>query len=243
MMISVSAQTPVEKAVSLFNHRHEKAVGLKADSSIINNCISILEAELKKGSLTEKIAWYHLLALNFKARFVLSDEKDKKNLLDRAALLAETYCHKFPLSGPILFEYITSIGLRAEITGILANATNGVVEKMRSSAQQLVKLDSMYGAGNGWKVLGILYCKTPYVPLVITWPDKKISLKTLEKALHYFPADIPNNFYYAEALLESKETEKARIYFNLVLKLKGREYEVLEDLDFRIKATNYLKNL
>jgi len=163
--------------------------------------------------------------------------------LDKKIPLAELYCRKFPLSGPILFEYITSVGLKAELTGVFANATNGVVEKMRKNATKLIQLDSLYYSCTGWKVLGILNYKTPYIPLIISWPDKKEAKRVLEKALKYFPSDIANNFYYAEALLENNETEKARIYFNLVLKLKNRENAVLEDLFFKAEAKNYLKAL
>ncbi len=101
---------------------------------------------------------------------------------------------------------------------------------------------AIYSA-TGWKVLGILNYKTPYIPVIIDWPNKLEAKRVLEKALKYFPADIANNFYYAEALLENKEIERARVYFNLVLKLKHRENFVLEDLDFKERAKKYLKSL
>ncbi len=237
------SQNSIDKTIELFNKRHEKANGSAADSLLINKCISAFESEIKKGNVTEKCALYYLLALNFKARFVYTDEKHKKSLLDKNIELSEMYMQKFPLSGPILFEYITSVGLKAELTGAFANATNGVVEKMHKSALQLIQLDSMYYSGTGWKVLGILNYKTPYIPLVIDWPSKAEAKRVLEKALKYFPTDIANNFYYAEALKENNETEKARVYFNLVLRLKNRENFVLEDLDFKARAKEYLKTL
>ncbi len=237
------SQNLFEKTIEQFNNRHEKANGLQADSNVINKCISFFENEIKNGNGNEKCALYYLLSLNFKVRFVYTDEKKKKNLLDKAIKSAEIYCKKFPLSGPILFEYITSVGLKAELTGVFANATNGVVEKMRKNAIKLIQLDSMYYSCTGWKVMGILHYKTPYIPLIISWPDKKEAKNVLEKALKYFPTDIANNFYYAEALIENNETEKARIYFNLVLRLKNRENAVLEDLYFKSMAKNYLNSL
>lgn len=237
------SQNSIDKTIELFNKRHENANGLLADSSCINKCISAFETEIKNGNVTEKCALYYLLSLNFKARFVYTDEKQKKNLLNKNIELSEMYCKKFPLSAPILFEYITSVGLKAELTGAFANATNGVVEKMHKSALHLIQLDSLYYSGTGWKVLGILNYKTPYIPLVIDWPSKAEAKRVLEKALKYFPTDIANNFYYAEALLENNEVEKARVYFNLVLKLKNRENAVLEDLDFKVRAKEHLKTL
>ncbi len=238
-----TAQAPIDDAIEIFNSRHQKANGLQADSSHINKCIAALEAEIKKGNVTEKCALYYLLSLNFKVRFIYTDEKQKKNLLDKNIELSEMYMKKFPLSGPILFEYITSVGLKAEITGAFANASNGIVENMRKCSMKLIELDSMYYSGTGWKVLGILNYKTPYIPLIISWPSKTEAKRILEKALKYYPADVANNFYYAEALMENKEIEKARVYFNLVLKLKNRQNFVLEDLDFKRRAKEYLKSL
>jgi hypothetical protein len=237
------SQNSLDKTIELFNKRHEKANGLQADSNLINKCISFFESEIKNGNVNEKCALYYLLSLNFKVRFVYETEKQKKNLLDKVIGLSELYMEKYPLSGPILFEYITSVGLKAELTGAFANATNGVVDKMYKSSLKLVELDSMYYSCTGWKVLGILHYKTPYIPLIIDWPSKAEAKRVLEKALKYFPSDIANNFYYAEALLENNEMEKARVYFNLVLKLKNREHAVLEDLDFKVRAKNYLKTL
>lgn len=156
-----TAQAPIDDAIEIFNSRHQKAKGLSADSSLINKCISTLETEIKKGNATEKCALYYLLSLNFKVRFIYTDEKQKKNLLDRNIALAEMYMRKFPLSGPILFEYITSVGLKAEITGAFANASSGIVENMRKCSMKLIELDSMYYSCTGWKVLGILHYKTP----------------------------------------------------------------------------------
>lgn len=241
--LSSKAQLTMEQTIELFNVRHQKAKGLIADSSHINKCISAFESQIKSGKETEKCVLYYLLSLNFKVRFVYTNEKQKKELLDKTIELAEAYMKKYPLSGPILFEYITSVGLKAELTGAFANATNGIVEKMRKNSLKLIELDSMYYSATGWKVLGILHYKTPYIPLIIDWPNKNEAKRVLEKALKYFPSDIANNFYYAEALRENNEIEKARVYFNLVLKLKNRENAVLEDLDFKVRAKEHLKTL
>ncbi len=237
------SQTSLDKAIELFNKRHEKTKGLQADSNLINKCIYLFETEIENGNGSERCALYYLLSLNFKTRFVYTTEKQKKNLLDKTIELSEMYMEVFPLSGAILFEHITSVGLKAELTGAFANATNGIVEKMHKSAMKLIELDSMYNSCTGWKVLGILNYKTPFVPLIIDWPSKAEAKRVLEKTLKYFPSDIANNFYYAEALMENGETEKARIYFNLVIKLKNRETAVLEDLDFKVRAKNHLKSL
>lgn len=62
----------------------------------------------------------------------------------------------------------------------------------------------------------------------------------LQKALKYYPADISNNFYYAEALLEIGKKGDAKIYFQLVTKLPSRKEFFLEDENQKEKAKKYL---
>lgn len=101
----------------------------------------------------------------------------------------------------------------------------------------------MYNSGAGWKVLGIMHYRTPYIALVLTWPDKLLAKKMLERSLSYFPKDIANNFYYAEALLECDEKEKAKVFLNNVMKLNAREKYLLDDIEFKVKATKHLSDL
>ena len=64
----------------------------------------------------------------------------------------------------------------------------------------------------------------------------KKSKQLLQKALKYFPNDIPNNFFYADALLENDEKALAKIYYQNLLKLEIRKDNYLEDLDFKTKT-------
>jgi len=149
----------------------------------------------------------------------------------------------YPKSGEIRFALITSIGLLAEISGALKSAEDGMVQQMLEHSKALIRIDSMYFYGAGWKVLAILNYKTPYIPVVMSWPDKKYALKLLQKSLKYFPTDISNNFYYAEALLENDEKVQAKIYFQLVLKLPTRKDLYLEDEYLKSGAKKYLSTL
>ena len=233
----------LQKGIDLFYKRAEGNEGLVAKPEIINQAIAILEKELLNLNQPEKAGLYYLLSLNFKVRFVCKTDADKKIVLTKAIKVAEVLKKKYPLSGPICFEYITSVGLMAEIAGSFKSATDGVVGKMKSNAETLISIDSMYNSGAGWKVLGILHYRTPNLGVVLTWPDKKIAKRILEKALSYYPNDIANNFYYAEALAVNNEKDKAINYFKLLLKLNPRKDFILEDLDFKARAILALQEL
>ena len=109
--------------------------------------------------------------------------------------LAENYLKQFPSNGAIRLELISSTGLEAEQRGIIKNATNGVVDKMKKQAEALIKIDSMHYCGGGWKVLGALYYSVPYIPGILSWPDKKEAVAILSKRLQYFPSHTGRNCY------------------------------------------------
>jgi tetratricopeptide (TPR) repeat protein len=233
----------LQKGIDLFYKRAEGSKDLLAKPGIINEAIAIFEKELLALNQPEKSGLYYLLSLNFKARFVCRTESEKKSVLTKAVKIAELLKNQFPKSGPICFEYITSMGLLAEISGSFKSAADGVVGKMKANAEALIEIDSMYNSGAGWKVLGILHYRTPNLGIILNWADKKYARLLLEKALHYYPNDIANNFYYAEALVENDEKENAVRYFKLLLKLPPRKDFILEDLDFKARALMALQEL
>lgn len=78
------SQSGCDKAIALFYKRCEKAVGLRADSTIINKCIALFETEIKNKTATEQCWVHYFESLNFKARFVLTDNNKKKAILSKA---------------------------------------------------------------------------------------------------------------------------------------------------------------
>ncbi len=233
--------TNLQKAIDLFHKRAEGAVGLVPKAEIIEEAIGILEKEMLVPSQHEKAGLYYLLSLNFKARFVCKDEDCKKPILEHAIKIGKTLKEKYPINGPICFEYIVSVGLLGEISGVIKSINDGVVNKMRTNSEKLIAIDSLHNNGAGWKVLGVLNYRVPNLGIVFSWPSVKKSKKLLQKALKKFPYDIANNFFYAEALMENNEKEMAKVYYQNLLKLDIRKDNYLEDLDFKTKTVLLLQ--
>ncbi len=231
----------VQKAIDLFNKRAEGAAGLTPKPEIIEEAITILEKEVLLPNQLEKAGLYYLLSLNFKARFVCTTEDCKKPILEKAIKFGKGLKEKYPNNGPICFEYIVSVGLLGEISGVIKSINDGVVNKMRTNSEKLIAIDSLHNNGAGWKVLGVLNYRVPNLGIIFSWPSVKKSKQLLGKALKYFPNDIPNNFYYADALMENDEKEMAKVYYQNLLKLEIRKDNYLEDLDFKTKTVLILQ--
>ncbi|MBI3519125.1 MAG: hypothetical protein HY062_07185 [Bacteroidetes bacterium] len=241
---SISQNTSnLQKGIDLFYKRAEGSMGLVAKPEIIEEAISILEKELAALNQPQKSGLYYLLSLNFKARFACKDEAEKRIILEKAIKVGKALKDKYPDNGPICFEYIVSVGLLGEISGVIKSINDGVVTKMKTNSEKLIAIDSMHNSGAGWKVLGVLNYKVPNLGIIFSWPSVSNSKKMLQKALRYFPNDIANNFFYAEALLKNDEKEIAKVYYNNLLKLELRKDYVLEDLDFKTKAVLALQKL
>lgn len=243
IVTEIAAQDNVQKGIDLFYKRAEGSTGLTPKAEIIEEAIQILEKELGEQHQTEKTGWYYLQSLNFKARFVCTKKPDKENVLNTAIKIGKILKEKYPNNGPICFEYIQSVGLLGEISGVIKSINDGVVNKMRSNSIKLISIDSMYNSGAGWKVLGVLNYRVPNLGIIMNWPSVKTSKKILEKALHHFPNDLANNFFYAEALRENNEDELAKLYYNQILKLDLRKDYLLEDLDFKAKTVVILQKM
>lgn len=233
----------MQTGINYFNARANNAQGLLADATNINKAIQVFEKLLLENKNTELAGGYYLKSLNFKGRFVLQNNQDKKKIYVKAIEEGNKLIKLFPKSGAIRFELISSIGLEAEINGAIKSIENDVLKLMLYHSKMLIQSDSMYMCGGGWKVLAIINYKTPNIPLILSWPSKENAKTLLKKALTYFPFNIPNNFYYAEALLENSERAAAKAYFQLVIKLPPRKDYILEDEYFKTKATKYLEKL
>ncbi len=239
----ISSADELQQGIDYFNARATNAKGLQAEETNINKAIQVFEKMLKENENTEVAGAYYLKSLNFKGRFVMINITDKKEIFTKAIAIGNKLIKQFPKSGPIRFELISSIGLQAELNGVLKSIQNDVLKQMLYHAQQLIKTDSMYMTGGGWKVLAIINYKTPAIPLILTWPNKEFAKALLKKSLIYFPTSISNNFYFAEALFENNEKLRAKVYFQLVIKLPPRKDYVLEDEFFKMKAKKYLDKL
>ena len=238
----VSQTSPnLQKAIDLFNKRAEGAMGLTPKPEIIEEAIGILEKEMIVPGQYEKAGLYYLLSLNFKARFVCKTEDCKKPILEHAIKTGKVLKDKYPSNGPICFEYIVSVGLLGEISGVIKSINDGVVNKMRTNSEKLIAIDSLHNNGAGWKVLGVLNYRVPNLGIIFSWPSVKKSKELLGKALKHFPNDIANNFYYADALMENNEKEIAKVYYQNLLKLEIRKDNYLEDLDFKTKTVLLLQ--
>lgn len=239
--------TPVaddlQTGIAYFNARSENAIGLQANAINVDKAIVIFEGLLKQNKHVQVAGGYCLQCYNFKGRFVYITDADKKKAYAKTILLGNDLVKKFPKDGKIRFELTSAIALSAEIDGVMKSIDDNVMPQLLYHTKMLIATDSMYNNGGGWKFDAGLNYKTPYIPLIMTWPDKDRAVAVMKKTLKYFPTDVGANFYYAEALLENKQKGLAKLYFEMAVKLPSRKDFMIEDEFFKVKSKKYLAKL
>ena len=233
----------LQTAINYFNARSENAIGLQANAVNVDKAIAIFDALLKQGKDPKVVGGYYMQCMNFKGRFVYITDSDKKKAYSKTIVLGNDLVKKFPKDGKIRFELTSAIALSAEINGVMKSIDDNVMAQLLYHTKMLIETDSMYNQGGGWKFDAGLNYKTPYIPLIMTWPDKKRALEVMKKVLKYFPTDVGANFYYAEALYEDGQKGLSKIYFQLTVKLPSRKDFMIEDEFFKVKSRKYLKKL
>jgi tetratricopeptide (TPR) repeat protein len=233
----------LQTGIQHYNDRAVNSINLQADPTHIEKSIQIFETFLKEKKGEETAGFYYLQSLIFKGRFVVIAESEKKAIFNKAVIKGTELVNLYPRNAPVRFSLVTAIGLLAELNGAMKSAKEGVLKNILNHTQKLIETDSLYNYCAGWKILGILNYKSPVIPLVLTWPDKRNAIKLVGKALKYFPADLANNYYYAEALLSIGDKKSAKIYFNLVLKLPSRKELFLEDEFIKMEAKKQLQKM
>lgn len=233
----------LQTGINYFNARSENAKGLQANSINVDKAIVVFESLVKQNKHLQVAGGYCLQCYNFKGRFVFITDADKKKTYAKTIELGNDLVKKFPKDGKIRFELTSAIALSAEINGVMKSIDDDVMAKLIFHTKMLIETDSMYNNGGGWKFDAGLNYKTPYIPLIMTWPDKDKAVEIMKKALKYFPTDVGANFYYAEALYENNQKKLSKIYFEATVKFPSRKDFMIEDEFFKVKAKKYLAKL
>ncbi len=243
LFVALLATDDLQTGIHYFNARSENAKGLQANSINVDKAIAVFESLVKQNKHLQVAGGYCLQCYNFKGRFVYISDSEKKSAYAKTIVLGNELVKKFPKDGKIRFELTSAIALSAEINGVVKSLDDGVMAKLLYHTKLLIETDSMYNNGGGWKFDAGLNYKTPYIPLVLTWPDKDKAVLIMKKTLKYFPADVGANFYYAEALYENDQKKLTKIYFELAIKLPCRKDFMIEDEFFKVKSKKYLEKL
>ncbi len=188
------ANEDLRVADSCYAARAERAKGDKADA---RNAKIMIEHYLKAmgdSSVWERATEGYVKSLFFSFRFVHFEKNRRKAKLDSLKSISETAYKQFPKNREIAHVYASALSMWGNERGALTSVKDGIAAKVRDVAT----------AAEDYQVLGRAHFVLPYVPLILSWPDKKLADKYLNMALQNDPRDLYNYFFLAELRFDQK---------------------------------------
>ena len=190
----VYANEDLRVADSCYAARAERAKGDKADARNAKIMIERYQKAMDDSSVWERATEGYVKSLFFSFRFVHFEKNRRKAKLDSLKSISETAYKQFPKNREIAHVYASALSMWGNERGALTSVKDGVAAKVRDVAT----------AAEDYQVLGRAHFVLPYVPLILSWPDKKLADKYLNMALQNDPRDLYNYFFLAELRFDQK---------------------------------------
>lgn len=213
------ANKDLDFADSCYKVRAERAKGDKADKKNADLMIAAYKRAQKDAAVHEKATEGLVKSAYFAFRFVPFDKSKRKVKLDTLKAISETAYNRYPKNREIAHIYAASVSMWAAEKNPLAAVKDGLAAKVRDVAI----------ATENYQVLGRAHQLLPYIPIILSWPDKALAEKYLKLALEKDPADIYNYYFLAEFRLDQKQYDEAQKIIDKGLARGVRTDYYLED--------------
>ena len=232
--IDVETTAPISRLSSCIHEYDQRSL------ENIDNAISDCRIASTNGDADAVV--YLLRAYYFKGKYATQDDESKKLLFDKGKYLAEKYINKYPDNAAIRYWYLVNLGSWAEVYGTIKAAREGVADIMKEQSEAIIKLDPKYKDGGGYFMLGAVHLKSPYIPFLLSWPDKDKAVEHLNKAVNTGEATLVQKRYLAHALYKTGKEEQAVDLLNQIINSTPSQDEYIEDLDDIREAKLLLKS-
>ena len=213
------ANVDLRVADSCFDARAERAKGDKADAKNARLMIDSYLKAMSDSSVVERATEGYVKSLFFSFRFVHFEKHQRKAKLDSLKAISEKAYQQFPQNKVIAHVYASALSMWGNERWALTSVKDGVAAKVRDVAT----------AAEDYQVLGRAHFVLPYVPIILSWPDKKLADKYLNMALQKDPKDIYNYFFLAELRFDQKRYADALDIIDRGLSRGVRTNYFLED--------------
>ena len=228
-LTALAQQDVLDKGIAAYKKRAEGAVGLVAKPDNINKAIGHFNTAAAEKETELEASIFLMKCYYYKGTFVEVDKEKRLAVYNSSKALGEKMMATYPKSAPVVYWHAANMGKWGETSGIMKAAKEGLADLMKEWCEKVISLDANYKNGGGYRMLGIVHFKTPYIPFVLSWPDNDDALMHLKKSLTYNDKDFIGNVYYAQALKSDGEKDDAIAILEKIVLLKPNKTQLLED--------------
>lgn len=218
-----------------FKNRARNSKNDHADSLIVEKMIEAYKRALKDSTVEEKAAERLLYAYYFKGCYVIDyhNHEARLKLFDESKTFGEAMHAKFPNNAEITSLYAQNLSLWSSEYGPLQAIKDGVARQIRDLSTE----------AKNWQFLGRAHQILPYIPIILSWPDKDLADKYLSWAYKKDPSDLNTSLFLAELRLDQKRYTEALQLVESALARGVRDAYTVEDKRSRWKLKDLKKKI
>lgn len=228
-----TANEDLRFADSCYAARAERSVEDRADAENAKKMIAAYKRAQADPAVAEAATAGVVRSIYYAFRFVPFEKKQRAARLDTLKNVSEAAYAKYPKNKEIAHIYASSLSMWGAERGPLISVKEGVANKVRDIAT----------AANNYQILGRAHQLLPYIPIILSWPDKALAEKYLTMALEQDPKDLYNYFFLAELRFDQKRYADALNIINRGLARGIRTSDFLEDKRGRWKLKELQKKI
>ena len=227
------ANSDLAFADSCYTARADRADGEKADAHNAALMKDAYRKAMRDSSVRERATEGYVKSYYFAFRFVPFNKNKRSVHLDSLKVISERAYAQFPKNKEIAHIYASTLSMWGAEKNPLAAVKEGVAAKVRDVAT----------ASNDYQILGRAHQLLPYIPIILSWPDKALADKYLTMALQQDPKDLYNYFFLAELRFDQKRYADALNLIERGLSRGIRTNYFLEDKRGRWKLKELQKKI
>lgn len=260
-VVTPSAAAALAKADAHFALRAEGARGGEAATTQVEAALFDYRRALVLDPSSYEARLGLLRALFFRGGFCEIAPREQIKLFEEAKRLAEDTVRRLDSSSgtrPARTAALRRVPLAAEIhmwaaiswgqwavDHKIAAAWQGAAERIRDLSQAVIDIDPATAQGGGHLILGRLHAEAPRLPILSRWVSRKKGIEHLRAALAIAPANTPNMYFLADALLKWSPSgrEEARALLSRCASAIPRPEYLVEDAHYSEMAQRRLAAL
>ena len=226
---ALAQENPITKGLTYYKKRAEGATGLHVKPDNINQAIAYFKIALEQSETEERAVALLIRSYDFKGTFVETDKKKKKEVYNLGKELGLQMMEKYPKSATIHYWHVSNLAKLGETEGIMKGAREGLADRLKELAETVISLNPEYRNGAGYRTLGIVHFRAPYIPFILPWPDNDDAIDNLQKCLALNPDDLLANLYLGQVYYDEGDEDKAIEIMEKVAMTEPSKANFLED--------------
>lgn len=241
LLLKSKCKEHFKEGQQFFKLRAKGANDWHAKSKYIDSAIYHFKNGLNCSEYRQRSAYFYLRSLHFKGMYTGLPDEQRKLIYNEAKEMGEQLAIEYPEDVGIKLWYLASAGKWIQYYGIFRAAYDGLGPRIKATCEKIVDLNPSYENGIGFRMLGLVYYMAPYIPVVLTWPDKEKGIALTQKSLAINPDNIGNLLFMGKMYYLDEQYDKAIYYLNKCREQIPREdYLIMERFD-QMKARHFLE--